>query len=441
MGERVGRGGRVRRWALGVLLCAFFVWLSMLGVQRVHPDWVWVGYVRAFAEAACIGGLADWFAVVALFRHPLGVPLPHTAILPKKQAQLAHGVAKFFSTHFLDGAMVANQVRRYDLGGYAARWVQERVGVDAVLQRLPVFLQTVMFRVPVVLPDTWVQTCQSLMRNYLQGERLGQGAARALGWAQSEHWDRWVVRRLAQAVLDFCVSDQAADRVRPWLSEWVRQANQYQETQPQDASWWDRIKQSMTGQAMDWADDWLIEKALASGKALAERVLSDDAHPIHVWFSAQCIDWRRQLIEEADVQLWLERSVLKALNHPDFVQWLNGVWGLMHGRVVHHCATDSQWMQSLSVWMHSTLLNQLALPERQEQLNEAMANAMAGLLNAHADTVRAWIAGELNAWSQDRLVSALDEAIGADLQYIRINGALIGGVIGLLMFTLGQFLG
>ena len=423
----------VRYWALGLLVLNLFLWLAMLNMQRLHPDWVWIGYVKAFAEAACIGALADWFAVVALFRHPMGVPLPHTAILPAKQAQLAQGVAKFISANFLDAKLIGEQVQRYQVGERVADYVHNQLTVEMIAQRTPMVLQAIMARIPERAPERWLQAGQKSMLEYLTGERLGYGAAQMVSWAQNEHTDRWLINRLAQALHEFCSAPDAIERVRPWLGELILQANQ------NNASWWDKIKTSMTGQAIDWVDDWLIEKALAGGRGLAERVQADDAHPIHLWFAAQCIDWQQQLLNNPKAHDWLDRNAKVGLNNPMFIEWLGAMWQRIHLWLSEMSGTESPQVQYIAQTLHAALNHQLSHAQRREQLSAAVANVSERVLDTQQESIRGWIAEQLNAWSKERLNDALEDAIGNDLQYIRINGTLIGGLIGLVLYAVAHY--
>ena len=348
----------VRHWALALLLFSVATWCAMLWLQNLHPDWAWVGYVKAFAEAACIGGLADWFAITALFRHPMGVPLPHTAILPNKQAQLARGVANFIGTNFLDAHMIGEQVRKYQVGERVADYAQTHVTVAMIQERVPAVLQAIIEKIPQTAPEAWLQAGQKSLMDYATGERLGSGAGKLIAWAQNEHTDRWLINRLAQALHDFCSAEDAAERVRPWLSELIRKAND------ENATWWDKIKTSMTGQAVDWLDDWLIEKALAGGKSLAERVLADDAHPIHLWFSAQCIDWQRQLNDNPAVHDWLYKNAQAGLNNPMLTQWLGTLWQRIHAWLSEMSTGNTAQVQFIAQTLHDALNHQRAQPMR-----------------------------------------------------------------------------
>lgn len=422
----------VRQWALGLLIFSILLWLSTLYVQGLHPDWAWLGYVKAFAEAACIGGMADWFAVVALFRHPMGVPLPHTAILPAKQAQLARGVADFIGTHFLEPQMIAEQALKWQVGQRVADYTQKHLTVEAIAQRLPSALSALVAKLPESAPEAWLQAGQKSLQDYVTGDRLGRGAAKIVGWAQSEHADQWLINRFAQATLQFCTADDAVERIRPWLQQMAKQAAE------ENASWWDKFKTQVTGQAMELVDDWLIEKILNAGATLAQKVLAEPDHPIHLWFASQCLNWQYQLIENPEVHQWLDKHAQSGLSHPMFSEWLGRLWTRVHAWLTDMSAGRTPQVEYLAQTLYEAITHQLAQSERQTQLSQAAANISARVLDSQQDSIRRWMTDQLNAWSKERLNDALENAIGNDLQYIRINGTLIGGLIGLILYAIGS---
>ena len=425
----------VRQWALGLLVLSILVWLSTLYLQRLHPDWAWLGYVKAFAEAACIGGMADWFAVVALFRHPMGVPLPHTAILPAKQAQLARGVADFIGTHFLEPRMIAEQALKLQVGQRVADYTQKNLTVDAIAERLPGALSAIVAKLPETAPEAWLQAGQKSLKEYATGERLGRGAAKIVGWAQSERADQWLINRFAQATLQFCTAEDAVERIRPWLKQMAKQAA------AENATWWDKFKTQVTGQAMDLVDDWLIEKILNAGATLAQKVLDEPDHPIHLWFASQCLNWQYQLNENPKAHDWLQRHAQNGLDNAMFTEWLGRMWTRVHAWLTDMSAGRTPQVEYLAQMLYDAISHQLAQPERQTQLSEAAANISARVLDSQQDNIRNWMTAQLNAWSKERLNEALENAIGNDLQYIRINGTLIGGLIGLILYVVSGWLG
>ena len=424
----------VRQWALVLLVLNVAIWLSTLYIQRLHPDWAWVGYVKAFSEAACIGGLADWFAIVALFRHPMGIPLPHTAILPAKQAQLARGVANFIGTHFLEPQMIADQALKLQVGQRVADYAQNKLSKDAIAERLPAVLSVLVAKLPETAPDAWLQAGQKSLAEYATGERLGRGSAKLVAWAQSEGADQWLINRFAQAAYQFCTTEDAVERIRPWLQQMV------QKVTDENATWWDKLKTQMTGQAMDLVDDWLIEKMLSAGATLAQKVQEQPDHPIHLWFAAQCVNWRYQLNENEQVHDWLEQHAQSGLNNAMFADWLGRLWMRLRQWLVEMSTDRTPQVEYLAQTLYEALSQQLAQPERQAQLSQAAANISARVLNTQQENIRAWMTTQLNAWSKERLNDALENAIGNDLQYIRINGTLIGGMIGLILYSISMWL-
>uniref|UniRef100_UPI0028A26DAC DUF445 family protein n=1 Tax=Sphingomonas sp. TaxID=28214 RepID=UPI0028A26DAC len=113
---------KMRVVATGLLVTMAALFLVARHLQPIHPAW---GFVRAFAEAAMVGGLADWFAVTALFRHPLGLPIPHTAIVPRNKDRIGDTLANFLRTNFLIPRVVARRMDRLDVAGAAGRWLAQ----------------------------------------------------------------------------------------------------------------------------------------------------------------------------------------------------------------------------------------------------------------------------------------------------------------------------
>ena len=424
----------VHQWAVALLLLSLLTWLGSLYGLRIRPEWQWLGYVKAFSEAACIGGLADWFAVVALFKHPMGLPIPHTAILPAKQAKLARGVADFIGNHFLEPQMMSEQVQKLQAGQRVAEYVRDQLTADDIAARLPDILTALMGKLPATAPEPWLRAGQKTLLEYANGERLGRGAARILSWAQSEHTDRWLVNRLAQALEQFCSAEDAAERLRPWLLQLFQQAEK------EKVGWWEKLKSQMTGQAIDWIDDWLIDKLLVTGVALSQKVQQDPEHPIHHWFSAQCVNWQQQLIDNPQIHDWLAQHAGSGIEHPLFTEWLERMWVRLHGWLTDVSAQRTPQIESLAQFLYDTLNQQLGQVQRQEQLSQAVANLSARALESKQEDLRNWMTAQLNAWSKERLNDALQNAIGNDLQYIRINGTLIGGLIGLILYAVSMLL-
>lgn len=431
------RASTVKRWALALLLLNFSVWLGILIAQKNGIEHSTLGYVKAFAEAACIGALADWFAVVALFRHPLGVPLPHTAILPAKQAQLAQGVAKFIGTHFLDPAVISEQLVRLKMGERLNQYAQQNLTSAAVAQRLPKILQALMQRVPVDAPDALIGWSQQSLTNYLSGDRLGRVTARLVDTAQSQQLDQKLVNALAASLHEFVSRDDAKERIRPWLTELVSAA---QKAELIDASWWAKMKGQLTGQAIEWADDWIIDKALAWLTDFTVSIQHNSDHPVHAWVAEHIHDWREKLQHDTDWHAWLAAHTHDWLRTPTAQALVQTIWDKSRTWLNTAAATDSAFIEPLADKIREVVLTYLNDETQQHKLTDKTAQLAAAGLTEYQDDIRDWLTAQMNAWSKERLTGALENAIGHDLQYIRINGTVIGGLIGLVLYTISELL-
>lgn len=428
----MGPPNRVHHWALGLLLLNLSIFIAILFAQKNGYDAPALGYLKAFAEAACIGALADWFAVVALFRHPLGIPLPHTAILPAKQAQLAQGVAKFIGTHFLDPNIIADQLARLKVGERLNSYAQQQLTNAVIAKRLPRILQALMQRVPIEAPDALMGWSQNAMTNYLSGDRLGRAAARLIRVAQAQGLDQKLVNALAASTYEFVTAEDAKERVRPWLNELAAAAKKI------DASWWDNLKTKVTGQALEWADDWLIEKALTWLVDFTQKIQTDETHPVHVWVAEHIDDWTVQLFNNTDWHAWLAEHVHDWLRTPTAEELVNTIWARSRAWLDNAAQSDSPYVEPLSDKIRQAVLNFMADPHQQNKLTDKTSRIAANLLTEHQTDIRDWLTAQMNAWSKERLTTALENAIGRDLQYIRINGTLIGGLIGLVLYSISQ---
>lgn len=422
----------VKRWALLLLLLNLCVFISVLIAYRYGYNHSLLGYIKAFAEAACIGALADWFAVVALFRHPLGVPLPHTAILPAKQAQLANGVAAFIGTHFLDSKIIGEQLIRLQVGRHLHAYLHKNLTEQSIEKHLPTLLQSLMRQLPIEPPSRLIALSQILLREYLVGARLGIMLDRFIKVMLEHDLDKKLVNNLAASIHQFVTAEDAKERIQPWLTDLIQAA------QKTDSSWWGKIKGQFTGQALDWVDDWIIEQLLKWLANFSDKVQQDDEHLIHHFMSRHISNWQEQCLSNPVWHEWLESNASKILDGSTTEQGISFVWHKARFFLDEYVHEDSVYMSSLSIKIREMILSYLSDSQQQNNLSESVGGMATNLLSEYQTDIRMWLAEQMKAWSKERLTSALESSIGRDLQYIRINGTLIGGLIGLILFGITQ---
>ncbi len=425
---------RIKFWALVLLLVNAALFLGVLLAYKSGHHHPALGYLKAFSEAACVGALADWFAVVALFRHPLGIPLPHTAILPAKQSQLAQGVAKFIGTQFLEPVTVQAQLLRLNIGARLTQYAQDKLTPELIGKYLPHILNTLAARLPEVLPERYVGLAKNTLLDYATPERLGGAAARLVALMVEQGLDKKAVRSLAASLHEFVTADDARERILPWFDELVQSAERA------DLSWWRKLKGQLTAQTFEWADDWIVAKVLDSLADVSLKVQADDNHPVYDWLGAHVAQWQVRLAHDVAWQNWLKDHAHHFVAGAQVEGWLQTLWGKARLWLMNGAANYPSALDSMAALIQRGVLGFLNAPERRDGLNELIASVVAGALTRHQADIREWLTAQMAAWSKERLNHALESAIGQDLQYIRINGTLIGGLAGVLLYGVSQLI-
>lgn len=420
---------RMRFFATGlfVLVALVFVLAHIYG-----RHWHGLAYVKAFAEAAMVGALADWFAVVALFKRPLGLPIPHTAILPRKQAKLAAQIGGFIERNFLQGNVIANRVYRLHPTQKALAWLaqpeqQQRVGAG-MAQQLPVLLKQ--------LPADVVAdfTAQVLKKHY-SGEAMAAALAKGVLFLQTHGQHRLatdVMLKQAQKWLRLEATQAMLERN---INEWVRKVK------TDSPSTWDKIVAVVKGSAVDMVDDWLAKKILAWADDYVQNVLDDPEHELRhsldqrlsllvlrlsrskKWAHALA-DWKNKLSDDAQF-----RSLLASL-WVSIQSWTTADGANAEGFLSLKC-------QALVGYMVGQLQAQ---PRWVARLDMRLALWVKHQVNQHKSVVSQFVSDKVAAWDQRTWVQKLELSVGKELQYIRINGTLVGGLVGLLIYFVSHYL-
>ncbi|XTI72753.1 DUF445 domain-containing protein [Acidithiobacillus sp. AC3] len=409
---------RNRRWALALLLLAFalFVWASL---ENGQGGYAWL---LAASEAAMVGALADWFAVVALFRHPLGIPFPHTAILPRRRNQLAQRLAEFIREHFLQEDAILRLVQRYSLASGLATWLRQPKNRAIFAEQV----QQLVYRA--------LQLAQL--------EPLRQSLAKSLG-AQLRQLDlsRWTAQILQLLTEDGRHQALLSDAIAR-LDDWLTQESVQEELAEQI----ERLLQRAYPTLFSWlgavVDPANLSRNLARNLVRAAQETLSEIHqdPEHP---------KRQAFD-----LWLQENLLRLQQDPTLQARIRR-W--QEGLLAHPAARDyvSRVVNDLQQW----LLQDLQAPrsrsrqllrrgagwfgellDTQPQLRQAIdgyvEESARRLLPTVQDSFTKHIEDTIRAWPMADMIRVLEEGIGSDLQYIRINGTVVGLLLGLLIHAL-----
>lgn len=404
---------RLRLIAVAMLLAmvAGFILSHVLGGQGV---WAWVG---AFCEAAAVGALADWFAVVALFKRPLGLPIPHTAILPRNKDRLADSLGLFVRDHFLEPGLIAARLQRLD----AARWVGLWLAAPAQRLQLAGLARGWALQLLDVLDEQAVRAAiNRFVGEQLQRWDAAGTLADVLGLLTADNRHQQVLDAGLERLGRWLDEPGVRERASALITRFIRKQ-------------WPRVASTV---------DWIkpieeIGDSLAArlGEAALEElqaVLTEPAHPLRQDYDQWLAGYVQRLRSDPALAQRLEGYKAQLAQHPAVTEYVNGLWQ----RIASALRADLSAADSaVAAHIERALGGLGAALQRDGALRDALnthiqraASRMAGRLR---EVARTHVANTLKGWDDDKLVDQLELSVGRDLQFIRYNGTVVGGLIGL----------
>jgi len=401
---------RMKRRASGLLLLATAVWIvSTLLVAR-YP---WLAYVRATAEASMIGGVADWFAVTALFRHPLGIPIPHTAIVAARKDQIGRSLGNFVSRHFLSRDVLAARLASLHVSEHLAKWL----AVPENSRTLAHHTATALASGARMLADEDVQ--QMIDRVLVERIRstevaplLGQMLTLiTAGDRHQELLDEAIVL-LARAV------DENQELIRERIEA--------------ESPWW----------VPGMVDDRIHRKIVTGLDNTLADVRDDPNHPLRRRFDDALANFVRKLKESPEVRAKAERMKLEILDAEAVRNFSTSMWEDAKAALFRYAEAPDAFKPSAIerglVSLGEALSRDAALLARVDML---IADIAGHLVDRYQGEVAELIAQTVTSWDPEVTSDRVELAIGKDLQFIRINGTIVGGLAGLAIYTLARFFG
>ena len=409
--ERARALARTKAIAAGVLAASVVVLVFARVMQRDYPAF---SYLAAFAEAATIGGLADWFAVVALFRRPLGLPIPHTAIIPQNQARIAEKLGTFIETHFLAAGPVAAKLRDVDFARFIADWLGDtkRSGdLARYLLRLA--------------PELLSALEQSGLKTFATRKLLMQLDAVDIG-------------SLAAGVLKGVVSDGRHQRL---LDDLLGALTTLIHAPDTLAALGAKIRDELPSLLRLYrADTFLLKRIVASVSTFLDEVRDDPNHAFRSEFDRFLHAFIDDLATSPDYEARLNTLKRGLLARPEFAALATQGWSMLRGFVDDAAQGAGPLPARLQRVLAETGAHLAADADLRAEINSGMIVVLSSFIESQKSGVSTFIADQVKSWDIDQLVTLIEINIGRDLQYIRFNGALIGGVAGLLLHAGEQFL-
>lgn len=383
---------------------------------HVHPAW---GYVHAFAEAAMVGGLADWFAVTALFRHPLGIPIPHTAIIPRNKDRIADTMAGFLRRNFLTPHVVARRLRDINLARAAGDFLVQQSAGDRAGQ---------MGRIRSGIVQLFVELLESLDPDRL-GNQVKAGLARQA--------DKLEVSPLLGKMLDAAIADR---RHLPLMDALIRWAGLTIEDNE------DTVREMIRQRAnavLRWTglDEKLSSSVLDGLYRLLAEILVDPDHPLRGKVEEGLAKFASDLQTDPQMRAKVERAKSDLLANPALADWWMGVWERMRRGMIELARNPDKAMDGQLGSALRELGEKLREdPALQHQLNRLARRTAVGIAQRHGEQIVRLVSETVKRWDARTITDRIENAVGRDLQFIRINGTMVGGLVGITIHAVTQWL-
>jgi uncharacterized membrane-anchored protein YjiN (DUF445 family) len=392
--------------AVALALCVLVFALAK-SFQGNHP---WLGFVAAFAEAAIIGGLADWYAVVALFRRPLGLPIPHTAIIPENQNRIADNLGRFIEANFLAPEPVREKLAEVDFAALVADWLADgdrAAGLSRFVARL--------------VPRTLAAVEQSGLRDFVTSRML-------------EQIEKVPLAPLAAELLSALTDDRRHQKL---FDELTRVVGRFLNDEQALATMREKIREELPSLFnLFRADAYLLKKIVASAGSLLEEVRADPEHPMRAEFDRFALGFVERLRTSRQYARRAEKLKRDFLGRPEVKSLAGDMWTSLRLFIEQDANAPNSMIREHLANMFVEVGRHLADDAQiRADMNQGFVVALASFVESQKSGVSKFIADQVKRWDLAQLTRLIEMNIGKDLQYIRFNGMVIGGLAGLALYT------
>ncbi|HEU4524936.1 MAG TPA: DUF445 domain-containing protein [Gemmatimonadales bacterium] len=401
---------RMKRRASGLLVAMSAVFLVTLVLEPQYP---WLGYVRATAEAAMVGGLADWFAITALFRHPLNIPIPHTAIIPNRKDRIGRTLGNFVQHNFLSPQVLGARLLALQPSRRAAEWLRRPEHARSLARHAASALRSA---TDVVRDEDVHALLERSVIDPLRRRSIAPVLAKGLVLLTADHRHQQLLDRVIQGLAGLIMENE--NFIRSRIHE--------------ESPWW----------VPGFVDDRVHARVIAGIQHTLLEISADPGHPLRRQFDDLLTDWIVRLQESPDVIARADAVKQQLFDNPTSRGLSASLWTEVK-RVLDHQAEPAPTDAPGAVERGLIALADGALEDEalMAKLDGWIVDAVLRVVEQHRHEVGALIEHTVRTWDPGETSRRLELAVGRDLQFVRINGTLVGGLVGLILYTASRLAG
>jgi uncharacterized membrane-anchored protein YjiN (DUF445 family) len=386
--------------------------MALLFAVTLHSPLSWVAWLHAFAEAGMVGALADWFAVVALFRHPLGLPIPHTAIIPNRKDDIGESMSRFVADHFLEPDVVRKKLQNTNLAAFVVNWLKSEKGRDSVGNLTTSVLRWALG----ALHEKRVRRFLSrLSSKQLANVSLAPLLGSTLNWlVRGQRHQQILTQVLRYAIV---VVHDNRDAIRAKVQ--------------QESPWW------LPG----FIDDRILTKMLERIEHQLFEMALDQDHPLREQFNQWVQNLAHELKNNPEHQRLGDEIKQQLLANDELQDYLYGLWRELAAKIETDTEKpDSVIRQHVGQWLVGVAEELDRDADMQAWVNAWLVDSITLVVGRNSAQIASLISDTVRSWDGTDTSRRVELAIGRDLQFIRINGTLVGGLVGLLIHAVKQYI-
>jgi len=399
---------RMKAVALALLVAAAALYII---VTLAEPDG-WKGYVQAFAEAAMIGALADWFAVTALFRHPLRIPIPHTAIIPKRKDQIGASLGEFVESNFLTQEVLNERIGGAGIPRRLGEWLRQpanankasEVAADALSGALDVF------------DDDEVQAgLERFLRTRIDATPVAPLVGKAI--------DLTVAGGHHQRLLDATLKGLGG-----FLDE---NRSTFRERLDDESPWW----------VPEPIDNRIFDKIYGAVHRFIDDVGGDQDHDVRSSIDARVRDFAERLKQDPELMAKGEQFKQELLQHPDVRAWIETLWLGTKAQLIEMANDPNSELRYRMNRSYQRFGDRLVNePELRAKIDSWIQRIVGYVVDNYRSEVSELISSTVARWDGESTARKMELQVGRDLQFIRINGTIVGGLAGIAIHAISELL-
>lgn len=399
---------KMRRFATGLLVLMVVAFIACSIGERSLP---WLGFIRAFTEAAMIGALADWFAVTALFRYPLGIPIPHTAIVQQNKDRIGESLGNFVENNFLTADALEAKLQEVDIAGKLADWLDEPENSAELAQRISMSIPTILQQVDDEKINRFVDLNVSERLEHIEVAPLA-GTLLTTLTSRNKHQD--LLDQSVKIAASFLGKNK--DLIR------------------------EKIKAESPWFVPKYVDDKIYERIIDKIEQTLVEIESNPQHEMRAKFNVAVLDFIERLKSSDEYRAKGEQIKQELLQHPTTRRTIRNFWQDVKQRILSDLAQPES---AISTKLRETIehvgSNLQKDQAQRDRINQWIRQTAVQLLLERRSEIGSLISDTVKRWDGQTMSDRVELHVGRDLQFIRINGTIVGGIVGLIIYSIAQW--